>query len=140
MKPDLYQRCSIALVTVAAVAFAGPANAQARRVQAPAPAQPPSVQAPSISATSQAMANLKLQIEALRNSVGRQVVVLNFGPLPTTSWSNSDNNAPKNSARAEKICSEALGDRYGQVVSRQVEPSADLSRWYFPNLVCETKP
>jgi hypothetical protein len=84
------------------------------------------------------MSALNLKLDALRESVGRQVVVLNFSPLPWSSWPQAQHNWPSNNERAETMCKAALGDRYGRVLSRSVEQDGD--RYYFPNLVCETKP
>ncbi len=116
-------------------------TAQAQnRVQAPAipPPQPPGIQKPNVNPTNQAIAALKLQLDGLRDSVGRQVVVLHFPKDDLNSWLDADNSFPKNNARAEAMCKTGLGDRYGRVLSREAQPIGE--RWYFPNLVCETKP
>jgi hypothetical protein len=119
----------------------GVASAQTR-VKAPAlpPQQQPGVQKPNVDPTHQAIAALNLKLEALRESIGRQVVVLHFPLSQGTSWAEADNTFPANNQRAEKICKDALGDRYGRVLSRKVEPDMATSRWYFPNVVCETTP
>ena len=126
------------ILLAAALALAGAAQAQDRRVQAPRPAPQPRVQAPEIAPGSQAMAALNLKLDALRDSVGRQVVVLPFEPTDLNSWPDNQNNFPMNEKRAEDWCKEALGDRYGRVLSRRAHPVGD--RWYFPFIVCETRP
>ena len=120
--------------------LAGTAHAQSGRVQAPRPAQPPGVQAPEIAPGSQANAALALQIEALRQSAGRQVVVLPFAPTDLNSWLENVNNFQENEKRAADWCKEALGDRYGRVLSRRAHPIPGGDRWYFPFIVCETRP
>lgn len=126
--------------TILAAGIAGPAQAQDRRVQAPAPPPPPGIQRPEVNSTNQAIAALRLRVDALRDSVGRQLVVLHFAPVGTTTWADADNSFPSNTQRAEKMCKDALGDRYGRVVSRKAEPNMETGRWYFPNVVCETIP
>ena len=130
-----------AIVLGLAILTAGAADAQDRRVQAPRPAPPPGVQARDVSPGSQAMSALSLKIDALRESVGRQVVVLPFEPTDLNSWPESQNNFPMNEKRAEDWCKEALADRYGRVLSRRAHPiMPDGDRWYFPFILCETKP
>ena len=141
MRLPLLSYALIGAVVAAAGGLSSRAQAQTR-VQAPTipPAQQPGINRPNIDPASQANAALKLQLDALRQSVGRQIVVLNFPPEDSTSWADADNNFPKNTQRGEAMCIEALGDRYGRVVSRKAEPILSTGRWYFPNLVCETKP
>ena len=116
------------------------AQAQIRRVQSPPPPLPPGFQAPALDPLVQRLNALQIEVNGLRQSAGRQVVVLHFTPHPTTSWTDADQSFPKNNARAEAICKEALGDRYGRVVSRKAEPDMSNGRWFFPNVVCETRP
>lgn len=110
------------------------------RVGTPSPSKPPTIQKPSVSGESQAISALRLKIDALHNSVGRQLIVLHFPPVGTNTWADADNSFPSNTQRAEKMCKDALGDRYGRVVSRKAEPNMETGRWYFPNVVCETVP
>jgi hypothetical protein len=121
-----------------ALMFAAPAGAQERKVQAPPPPPPPGVQRPEMNSTNQAIAALRLRMDALRDSVGRQVVVLHFPSTDLNSWPDAQNSFPNNNQRAESVCKAALGDRYGRVLSRVAQPAGD--RWYFPNIVCETAP
>ena len=131
-----------AIVTAALItgAMGSPADGQVRRVQSPAPQLPPGVLAPSLDPVVQRLNALQIEVDALRQSAGRQIVVLNFTNHPSTTWAEADQTFPKNNARAEAICKEALGDRYGRVVSRKAEPDLSTNRWFFPNVVCETKP
>lgn len=119
--------------------FAQSAMAQSRNVQASPPPPPPGIQRPNVDSTNQAIAALRLRVDALRDSVGRQVVVLHFPATDLNSWLDADNSFPKNNQRAEGWCKAALGDRYGRVLSRLAQPIGN-GRWYFPNLVCETAP
>ena len=133
-------RTAIVMAAVLTGAIGVPAEAQVRRVQSQPPALPPGFQAPNIDPVMQKLNALQAEVNALRQSAGRQVVVLHFSPLPATSWANDDNSFPENNQRAEAMCKEALGDRYGRVLSRKAEPDATLDRMFFPNLVCETRP
>ena len=119
--------------------LAEPALAQIRNVQAPPPPPPPGIQAPNMNSTNQAISALRLRLDALRESVGRQVVVLHYPATDLNSWLDADNSFPKNNQRAEAMCKAGLGDRYGRVLSRVAQPIGN-GRWYFPNLVCETAP
>jgi hypothetical protein len=127
----------IVAVLVSAGVLAQPVQAQVRR-PSPQPSPPQSFQAPASDPTVQAIAALKLQVEALRESVGRQVVALHFETTGQNSWGNAQNSWPQNNQRAEAMCKAALGDHYGRVLSREALPTGD--RWYFPNLLCETAP
>ena len=119
--------------------FADTAMAQNRNVQSPPPPPPPGIQAPNMNSTNQAISALRLTLDALRESVGRQVVVLHYPATDLNSWLDADNSFPKNNQRAEAMCKAGLGDRYGRVLSRVAQPIGN-GRWYFPNLVCETAP
>ena len=119
--------------------LAEPALAQNRNVQAPPPPPPPGIQAPNINSTNQAISALRLRLDALRESVGRQVVVLHYPATDLNSWLDADHSFPKNNQRAEAMCKAGLEDRYGRVLSRVAQPIGN-GRWYFPNLVCETAP
>ena len=119
--------------------FADTAMAQNRNVQSPPPPPPPGIQAPNMNSTNQAISALRLRLDALRESVGRQVVVLHNPATDLNSWLDADNSFPKNNQRAEAMCKAGLGDRYGRVLSRVSQPIGN-GRWYFPNLVCETAP
>lgn len=130
------------LLSVAAAAtvlglLAQPAQAQVRR-PSPPPSPPQSFQPQAMDPTMQAIAALKLQLDTLRDSAGRQVVALHFEATGRDTWSEELNSWPQNNKRAETMCKAALGDRFGRVLSRTALPTGD--RWYFPNLVCETAP
>lgn len=130
---------SSTLTVVAGGLLATTAAAQVGQVQAPGQPRPPSFQRPNIDPTNQAIAALRLRVDALRESAGRQIVVLHFPPTDLNSWLDAQNNFNANSARGEAVCKSALGNRYGRVVSRLAQP-LDNGRWYFPNVVCETAP
>ena len=133
--------CTKSRVALAgAIMLAGPAVAQGGRVQAPAPSPGPGIQKPSLDPTIQAISALRLRLDALRESVGRQVVVLHFTPSESNGWLDSENNWSKNNQRSEAICKQALGDRYGRVLSRQPQVHPTAGRWYFSHVVCETIP
>ena len=119
--------------------LAEPALAQTRNFQAPPPPPPPGIQGPNVNSTNQAISALRLRLDALRESVGRQVVVLHYPATDLNSGLDADNSFPKNNQRAEGMCKAGLGDRYGRVLSRVAQPIGN-GRWYFPNLVCETAP
>ena len=69
---------------------------------------------------------------------GRQVVSFEFSSEGLNTWTNAENTFPNNEQRAQNLCKELLGDRYGRVLSRRAQPAGD--RWYFRHLVCETRP
>jgi hypothetical protein len=133
-------RTAIVMAAIVVGTLGASAQSQVRRVQSPPPPNPPGFQAPSIDPVMQRLNALQADLNALRQSTGRQIVVLHFTPHPTTSWTDADNSYPKNNARAEAMCKDALGDRFGRVVSRKAEPDMSANRWFFPNVVCETQP
>ena len=124
---------------VLTVMFAETALAQNRNVQSPPPPPPAGIQRPNVDSTNQAIAALRLRLDALRQSVGRQVVTLHYPATDLNSWPDAQNNFGANTQRAEGMCKAGLGDRYGRVLSRLAQPIGN-GRWYFPNLVCETAP
>ena len=88
--------------------FADTAMAQNRNVQSPPPPPPPGIQAPNMNSTNQAISALRLRLDALRESVGRQVVVLHNPATDLNSWLDADNSFPKNNQRAEAMCKAGL--------------------------------
>ena len=133
-------RTAIVMAAILTGVHGGSAHAQVRQVQSPPPPLPRGFLPPSIDPIMQRLNALQAELNALRQSAGRQIVVLNFTNHPTTTWADADNSFPKNNARAEAMCKEALGDRYGRVLSRKAEPDMSANRWFFPNVVCETQP
>ena len=88
--------------------LAEPALAQTRNFQAPPPPPPPGIQRPNMDSTNQAISALRLRLDALRESVGRQVVVLHNPATDLNSWLDADNSFPKNNQRAEAMCKAGL--------------------------------
>ena len=131
-------RKTLLLALGASLPLAGNASAQVRQVQGPPPPPAPGIQRPAVDPTHQAISALSLKLDQLRASVGRQVIVLHFTPADTGGWLDSQNSFPANNQRGEDICKQALGDRYGRVLSRTPRPVGD--RWYFPHVICETVP
>ena len=60
-----------------------------------------------------------------------------FAPGDMGHWTDANNNFNANAERAETLCQQLLGDRYGRAVSRRPRPHEN--GWYFSHLVCETK-
>lgn len=130
---------ALVIASFAAAAVTGDAALAQSRVQAPnIPPPPPGVQSPNVNPTNQAIAALSLKIDALAQSAGRQVVALHFTPTETGGWAESQNTWAKNNERSEFICKQALGDRFGRVLSRSPQTNGD--RWFFAHVLCETKP
>lgn len=126
---------SACVALAASLAFADTAGAQTVRQRTPEPSPPPGIQKPDVSPSSQAMSALSLKIDALRQSAGRQVVVLHF---ETPQSGRATNNAQTNDQVAEFECKQALGDRFGRVLSRM--PATHNGFWFLSRVVCETAP
>lgn len=127
-----------ALAAAAACALAPPAAAQTVRAPTPAPAQQPGLRAPDVSPASQGLGALTLRLDALEQAVGRQLVVLEQDQAaPGESWPAASDNFPNNNTRAEAACRDALGDRFGRVVSRQRRTEGNL--YYLSRVVCEAR-
>jgi hypothetical protein len=108
---------------LAASIVAFPAQAQSR------------VQAPSVDPVMARLVALQAQLDALKQSAGRQVVVLHFTPTELPGW--PDNNYNNNQQRSTDLCKQALDDRYGRVISYRIRTNDD--RFFFSHVVCETK-
>ncbi|MDZ4139966.1 MAG: hypothetical protein U1D66_13980 [Erythrobacter sp.] len=114
------------------------ANAQTR-VQAPAPPpQPPKpgFQATDIDPIIKRLNELQAEIKALRESAGKQVIVLHYTPTENAGW--ADNNWNANQERSTFRCKQALADRFGRVISYDIQMNGEL--YFFGNVLCETKP
>ncbi|MEE1876248.1 hypothetical protein [Altererythrobacter litoralis] len=120
-----------------AMAFivANPAMAQTR-TQTTQPRTTPTIQAPTLDPVMVRLNALQLEIDALRQSAGKQVVVLHFTPTELAPWANGNYNISQE--RSNSLCQQALGDRFGRVLSYRVQMSGD--RTFFSHVVCETKP
>jgi hypothetical protein len=127
------------LLLATALACACPALALAQTVRAPGttPTQL-GVRAPNLDPTQQALAALSLKVDALTQSVGRQIIVLEQVDQTATLWPANTDTFPNNNARSTALCEEALGDRFGRVISRSRQTVGD--RYFLSRVVCETKP
>lgn len=127
--------CAIALM---AIAIANPALAQVR-VQTtlpPPPPEKPGYQAPEIDPLFQRLNALQAQLDALRESAGRQLVVLHFNDGQGEGW--YEGNPGAYAIRSANLCKQALGDRYGRTVWYLTDSGSQGI--YFSQLICETKP
>ncbi len=113
---------------------ANPAMAQTR-TQTTQPRTTPTVQAPTLDPVMVRPNALQLEIDALRRSVGKQVVVLHFTPTELAPWENGKYKISQD--RSNFLHQKALGDRFGRVLSYRPQPSGD--RTFFSHVVCETK-
>ncbi len=126
-------------LALAVVAMANPAQAQDRlqvQTRTPPPPRGQSFQAPEIDPVIERLASLEAELAALKESAGKQVVVLHFTPSELPGW--LDNNFAQNEERAAELCQQALGDRYGRVLSRRNWTNGE--RFFFTHVVCETAP
>jgi hypothetical protein len=81
------------------------------------------------------LAQLQAELNALKESAGKQVVVLHF--TPTELNGSAENNYNNNQQSSIFLCQQALGDRYGRVLSYRVWNHDD--RFYLSHVACETK-
>lgn len=124
-------------VTLGAAALAciaaSPAVAQ---VRAPVPqTQGRDFQAPKIDPVIIRLNELQQELDALKESAGKQVVVLHFSP--TEHPGSLDNNYNNNQATATQMCQQVLGDRYGRMIDYRVWTNGD--RYFLSHIACETK-
>lgn len=128
-----------ALALAASVAL--PAAAQTYRAVPATPPQQPGVLAPNVDPSSQAHSAIMLRLNEVEQAARRQVVALEYDEATAVaageSWPISTDNFNNNPNRATALCSQALGDRFGRVVSYQRAPSGD--RYFFSRVVCETQ-
>ena len=78
---------------------------------------------------------LQQEIEALKEVVGKQVIVLHFSP--TEHPGSLDNNYNTNQAFAKEACEKVLGDRFGRMIDYRVWTNGD--RFFLTHISCETK-
>ncbi|KPF79172.1 hypothetical protein IP78_09645 [Brevundimonas sp. AAP58] len=127
------------LALAASVAF--PAAAQTYRAVPATPQQQPGIRAPDLDPSSQAHSAIMLRLNEVEQTARRQIVTLEYDEATATaageSWPLSSDNFNNNPNRATALCSQALGDRFGRVVSYQRAPSGD--RYFFSRVVCETR-
>lgn len=121
----------VLLAAAVAAAMTQPAAAQSR--QKPA-AQPSGFQATAINPVFQRLNEMQQELDALRESAGKQVVVLHFTPSELPGW--LDNQKANNVERSTALCSETLAERFGRVISYRIWTNGD--RYFFTHVVCET--
>lgn len=129
----------VSLVALVALAVSSPAFAQVR-APTPQPAPQPGIVAPDFDPSSQAHSTILLRLDAVEQSVRRQIVVLEYSqdsvgvsnryPIASSSASNNAN-------RVTAHCSQALGDRFGRVVSYERTTFGEY--YFFNRIVCETQ-
>lgn len=78
---------------------------------------------------------LQQELDALKETAGKQVVVLHFSP--TEHPGSPDNNYNTNQAFATDACEKVLGDRFGRMIDYRVWTNGD--RFFLTHISCETK-
>jgi len=132
------------LLPLSLVAFgllaASPALAQVR-APTPRPAPQPGILAPEAEPSSQAHSAILLRLDAVEQAAMRQLVILEYDAATAEAageiWPISSDNFNNNPGRATGLCSQALGDRFGRMISYQ--RAYDGDRYFFSRAVCETK-
>lgn len=127
-------------VALVVFAVANPAQAQTRVNPTPTRTNPdrtPGFQATPIDPVIERLIALQAEVDKLKENAGKQVVVLHFTPSEMPGWTDANNNFDANNERAESLCQQALGERYGRPLARLIRPNGDLN--YFSHLTCETK-
>lgn len=117
---------------------ASPALAQVR-APTPRPAPQPGILAPDVDPSSQAHSTILLRLDSVEQAALRQIVVLEYSLSSAYGeiWPVSSDNFNNNPNRATAICSQALGDRFGRMISYQ--RAYDGDRYFFSRVVCETR-
>lgn len=127
------------LIFTIALVCAGSGTAMAQTVRAPAPTPgQQGVRAPNLDPMQQSIAALSLKVDALSQAVGRQIIVLEQVEQTATLWPASSDTFPNNNTRSTALCEEALGDRFGRVISRDRQTVGE--RYFLSRVVCETRP
>ena len=78
---------------------------------------------------------LQQELDALKQSAGKQVVVLHFSP--TEHPGSLENNYNSNQAFATQACEQVLGDRFGRMIDYRVWTNGN--RFFLSHISCETK-
>ena len=78
---------------------------------------------------------LQKELDALKETAGKQVVVLHFSPAEDPGA--EENNYNNNQAKATQACQQVLGDRFGRMLAYRVWVHDD--RYYLSHISCETK-
>ena len=122
---------------VTATLFAPPVLAQTRVNPTPKPpSASPNYQATPVDPVFERLNKLEAEIKALRQSAGRQIVVLHFNDGQAQTYSSAGSSVDQ--TRIANICKYWLKDRYGRAISYNVD--AGTGGLYYSQVVCETKP
>ena len=78
---------------------------------------------------------IQQELDALKESAGKQVIVLHFSP--TEHPGSLENNYNTNQAFATQACQQVLGDRFGRMIDYRVWTNGD--RFFLTHISCETK-
>ena len=114
-----------------------PVFAQTRVNPTPkSPAASSNYQATPIDPVIERLNKLQADLNVLKARTAKQVVVLHFTPADLGGgW--EENNYEQNKTRAEDLCKQALGDRYGRHIAHRNWTSD--GRFNFSHVSCETK-
>jgi hypothetical protein len=127
----------LASAAALAVAVASPALSQSRAVTTSTQTTPPSrdFQPVKPDPVITRLNTLQQELDALKETAGKQVVVLHFSP--TEHPGSPDNNYNTNQAFATDACEKVLGDRFGRMIGYRVWTNGD--RFFLTHISCETK-
>lgn len=120
--------------------FALPAAAQAVRAPTTVPTQQPGIRAPDVDPSSQAHSAIMLRLNEVEQAARRQVVVLEYAEgagVAAETYPLASQSSSSNTNRVTALCSQALQDRFGRVVSYQRAYVGDS--YFFNRIVCETR-
>ncbi len=81
------------------------------------------------------LSELQQEVAALKESAGKQVIVLHYSP--TEHPGSLENNFNANQAFATQACEQMLGDRFGRMIAYRVWANGD--RYFLTHISCETK-
>lgn len=126
------KKTAIALASLACL-IAGPVTAQTRATTQTPPARnfQPAQPDPVITRLNA----LQQELDALKETAGKQVVVLHFSP--TEHPGTLTNTASTNQERATDFCEQILGDRFGRMINYRIWTNGD--RFFLTHIACETK-
>ncbi|WP_296819955.1 hypothetical protein [Brevundimonas sp.] len=100
-------------------------------------AQAQTIRAQPVDPVQQRLTAIEARLEDLSQSAGAQVVVITQTMEIARHWPANTDTWPNNNARAQDLCQEALGDRFGRVISRERTTAGD--RYFLSRVVCETR-
>lgn len=127
----------LASAAALAVAVTSPALSQSRAVTTSTQTTPPSrdFQPVKPDPVITRLNALQQELDALKETAGKQVVVLHFSP--TEHPGSPDNNYNTNQTFATQTCEKVLGDRFGRMIDYRVWTNGD--RFFLTHISCETK-